>query len=168
MLSPGQILCAVVLLIGVPSALRNPTAAALVGAWAVTKAIYLFTGNGLATDFYVFPDIAVIAIIYAKAIVRAGPKDYPTITAQLRSLATDLTVWDRLIVGLFLLGAWPIYVSTLHPYYQWWALFYIAILQFMLAGAESARSCLRSFRARSASHSRSDGLAFAGRTGGYA
>jgi hypothetical protein len=153
---PHIIMWAVALVVGVPSAWKNPTAGALVLCWVFSEGLFWLTGNNLAVAYYAYPDICAITIIIAKGIVRAGDRDWP-----------DLTVWDKCIIGLFLLGAWPIYVSTLHPYYQWWALFYISIAQFLLAGGESAQAFLRSLRARSAFPPADNGLAFAGRAGGY-
>lgn len=96
----------------------------------------MVTGDSLPLSVYIIADIVVLAVIFTKAIIRAGPKDYPTAGSQLRGLFFDLTVWDRCVAALFLLGAWPVYISTLDPYYQWWALYYITAAQFMFAGME--------------------------------
>lgn len=127
---------AVVGCVGLFAAWRNLTAFALTASWLVGQIYYLRTGNSLALGQYFMADIAVVTVIFAKAIVSAGAKTYPTAWRQFKAFATDLTVCDRFILGLFLLGAWPIYVSTIHPYYQWWLLFYITIAQFLFAGAE--------------------------------
>lgn len=128
---------AVVLAVGLSSAWRNPTAFALVFAWLTAEAVSLATGDSLplATSFKV--DVAVIAVILAKAIVSEGCRSYPSLRAQLKCGWQALTACDRLIIGLYLFGAWPIYVSTLHPYYVWWSLWAITIVQFLLAGTEA-------------------------------
>jgi hypothetical protein len=150
MLSPGQILCAVVLLIGVPSAWRNPTAAALVGAWAVTKAIYLMTGNGLATEFYVFPDIAVIAIIFCKPEYRPSP-DYVSIWHQLKCIVTERSPADRIVMLIYPIE-WMLYVSTLNDYYVWWSLWGLSIVQFLAAGSETLFHIFHRRHAEAANH----------------
>jgi hypothetical protein len=41
------------------------------------------------------------------------------------------------VVGIFLLGAWPLYVLNIDAYDKWWLLYYLAIAQFLFAGAEA-------------------------------
>lgn len=135
---PEIVTWAIVLGVGVPAALRNATAAALVIAWAVAQAFWLLTGDNLPLDLYLVADIGVIAVICGKATVREGCRAYPTISEQLRCMWRALTACDRLIIGLYLFAAWPVYTSGLHPYYQWWALLCITIAQFLLAGIEAA------------------------------
>jgi hypothetical protein len=158
-----------VLFIGLPSALwfKNWTALALSIGWLVPEFNWMLTGNSFPLYIFVCADISVMAVIFAKAIVRAGPKIYPTFWAQLTGFK-DVSVCDWCIVGLFLLGAWPIYVSDLHEYYRFWYLLYISVAQFLLAGVEALQIFLRQSRARSAYCPADNGLAYAGRIGGYA
>lgn len=120
-----------------PPAIRNITALAMVVAWVVAELYTFRTGESLPLSFYFMADLAVIAVIYAKTIKRCGLKTYPSMMEQLRCLVTDLTKWDRGIVAIFLLGAWPLYVLNLHPYYKWQGLLWLAVLQFLLAGGEA-------------------------------
>lgn len=138
---------AVVLAVGIPAAiryrlpwhlsLRNPTAFALTFLWLVAETVALETEDNLplATSFKV--DVTVIMVIYAKTIVRCGAKAYPSLPNLLRCMVTDLTAWDRWIVAIYLLGVWPLYVLDIHPYYKWYALWALTIVQFLLAGGES-------------------------------
>lgn len=152
----------IVAFVGFPAALRNPTAAMLVMAWLAGEFLWLVTGESLALSTYFMTDVAVIALIYAKTIRHVGAKTYPTLRRQLWCLIFDLSVWDRWIVGLFLLGAWPIYILALHPYYKWWLLYAIVILQFLLAGAEAIFSLRHSVSEQAASDPQGNGLALAG------
>ena len=82
---------AVVAFVGFPAAVRNPTALALVCSWLAGEVTWLISGNNLPLSVYIMADIAVMTVIFAKAIVRAGPKLYPTIWLQLKCMFLDLT-----------------------------------------------------------------------------
>lgn len=135
------ILWLTVLLIGVPSAWRNPTAAALVGAWIVTKVIYLVTGNALATEFYVYPDIVVITIIFCKPEYQPCD-DYLSTWHQLKCLLIERTPADRVVLLIFPVE-WAIYISTLPAVPVWWLLWVGSIIQFLAAGWESLSDFIR-------------------------
>lgn len=129
--------------IGLPAMFRNPTAAGLVLSWMLGEVTWMMTGNNLPLSVYFMADVAVITIIYAKMIWRVGPKTYPSAWLHFKCFILDLTVCDRIIVGIFLLGAWPAYVIELDPYYKWWLLYWLTVAQFVLAGAEALSSWLR-------------------------
>jgi len=122
MTAPEIIIWAVVLGVGVPSAWRNPTAAALVIAWVMGQAIYLVTGDNLPVEMYLFPDLFVIAIIASKAR---------------RSNA------DWIVLGLFpvMWIAYPFAASQ--PFYVWWLLWALCLAQFLVVGAETLSRLLR-------------------------
>jgi hypothetical protein len=141
MSTPGLIMWAVVLLIGVPSAWRNPTAAALVGAWVVTKTIYIFTGNPLAVEFFIFPDICVLAIIFCKPEYNPC-EEYLGTLHQLKCIVTERSPADRIVMLIYPVE-WALYVSTLHPFYLWWALWGLSLIQFFAAGSESFLHLIR-------------------------
>lgn len=159
---PAAIVYGIVLFVGLPAALRNSTAAALVLSWICGEISWMLTGNNLPLSTYFMADVAVIALIYAKTIRRVGPKTYPTIARQLYCLVMDLTVYDRWVVAIFILGAWPLYVLNLHAYYKWWALWSLLIAQFLLAGAEAIQSFRHELKARAASEPPGNGLALVG------
>lgn len=145
------VMWAVVLFIGLPASWRNITAAALVVSWALAQGTWLITDDNLPIDFYFMADIAVIAIIYGKAISRFGPKVYESGWHQARCLITDLTIWDRAIVGLFVLCMWPAYVLEFDAYAKWHWLWLATILQFVFAGAETFFSWRRTRLAKAES-----------------
>lgn len=134
------LLSVTVLLVGLPSAWRNPTAAAMVVAYTIVAGLFWWADIRLANDKLFLIDIGVITVIYAKTITRCGAKVYDNWRHQLRCLVTDLTPWDRWIVALFVFGAWPVYVSPLSDYRQWWILWALAIGQFLIAGGEAVQA----------------------------
>lgn len=162
---PSFAMYLVVACVGLPAAFRNPTAAALVISWLAGEIAWMVTGNNLPLSTYFAADIVVVSIIYAKTIRHCGPKEYPSMRGQLRCLVTDLTICDRWIVAIFLLGMWPAYVLSIHPYYKWFWLWGLAISQFLLAGAETAQSYVAHLRSRVPSEPPGNGLAMAGLRG---
>lgn len=134
------VMYAVVAGIGLPAAFRNTTALALIAAWLVPEITYLRTGDNLPLKLYFMADIAVIAAIYAKTTKALGRRVYSSAKSQLRGMVMDLTPCDRAIIAIFLLGAWPLYVSTADPWSKWMALWALAICQFMLAGFEALQT----------------------------
>jgi hypothetical protein len=152
--------------VGLTAMRRNLTAAALVASWLVGEAVWMATGNNLPLSTYFMADIAVITLVYAKTIRRVGARKYPTLWLQLKCLVLDLTAYDRWVVGLFLLGAWPLYVLSIEPYYKWWLLYLIVILQFMIAGAEAVHLLRCDVKQKPVSEE-DNGLALAGAYRGY-
>lgn len=115
----------------------NVTAAALVAAWASAEIYCRAAETSLPLRFYVMADIAVVTVIYAKAIVRCGAKVYRGFWHQAKCMLTDLTPWDRWIVGLYVLCIWPAYVLNIDAYAKWNLLWAATMAQFYLAGVES-------------------------------
>lgn len=118
----------------------------MVIAWLSVELVYQLTGDSLPLKFSFMADVAVMTAIYAKAIHRVGAKTYPTAKDQLRGLVADLTPWDRWIVAIFLLGAWPIYVLTFDSWWKWMLLWGLCIAQFLFAGGEALASFLAARR----------------------
>jgi hypothetical protein len=108
-------LWAIAIAVGFSSAWRNPTALALVLAFAVSQL-------GLPHDYYVFPDVFTIFIIALKVVL---PREAVCSAA------------DRFILFSLPLS-WIIYVSenTIPHFYWWWSLTIIAFAQFLAAGME--------------------------------
>lgn len=163
---PAIVMWLVIACVGVPSAWRNSSALALLLSWLMGETAWLMTGDSLPLSVYFMADVAVIAIIYAKAIRHAGVKTYYDTRRQLAGLVSDLTVFDRWIVAIFLLGAWPLYLLDLDPRSKWFLLWGLTIAQFLLACAEAIQMLRLESRAQPEPCS-GDGLAFAGRIGGY-
>lgn len=139
---PEIIIWAVVFVIGVPSAWRNPTAAALVISWIFGELVYLFTGDNLPINFYLYPDIFVLAVIMAKPEA-CNLRPYINVWHQLKCLLLERSPSDRFVMAIFPV-MWAIYVSGLQPYYTWWLLWSLVILQFLFASAESIEKFWRS------------------------
>lgn len=158
---PAIVMYLTVACIGLPAAFRNPTAAALVIAWAIPEALWMVTSDSLPLKLYFMLDIAVVSLIYAKTIRRVGPKSYASLGKQLKGLILDLSPCDRLIVALFMLGAWPLYILVIDPRTQWFMLWGIVILQFLTAGAEAVSAFRCDMKSRAASN-QGNGLALAG------
>lgn len=165
MTTPHLIMWGVVIAVGITSAWRNPTALALTFSWLAGELTWLVTGNSLPLSTYFMADAAVIAIIYAKTIRRVGTKTYPTLWKQLYCLIVDLTSFDRWVVAIFLLGMWPLYVLNIDPLTKWYALWGLAIIQFLIAGAEAISSLRNDFRERDVADHSGNGLALAGHRG---
>lgn len=130
MTTPAVIMWCVVIAVGMFAAWRNPTALALVISWAFGEYIYLSTGDSLPVALYAYPDIAVIAIIAAKA---------------------ERTLADRVVILIFP-AMWVLYIvsdAALHPYFKWFALWFLAIAQLVAVGLESLLTFRRASNAAS-------------------
>ena len=123
----------VVAVVGLPSAWRNPTAAALVLSYVFAEALYFFTGNGLATQYFTFPDIFCLTVIACKPAYY--PREYQGIWEQIKCGFLGRSPADRFIMCSFPFG-WYLYVCDWNPYYVYWGLYWLAIAQFLAAGAE--------------------------------
>lgn len=161
------ILMYAVVAVGLLAARYNLTAAMLCVSWITGEAIWLATGDNLPLGAYFMADVLVVTAIYAKAIYHCGPKTYPRLAAQLKCMFEELTKWDRGVVAIFLLGMWPLYILNLHPYYKWWGLYALVIIQFLLACAEAALSFLTQRKALPAPKPKGNGFARVAGMRGY-
>jgi hypothetical protein len=115
---PELVFLTVVLAIGLPSAVYNRTAAALVGSWGMQEAIYLMTGGtaewltGFALDY------SVLLVIF---------------TCSCRS------AHDYAVAAIFPI-MWGVHAMVPDPYYQWWALWWLALVQFVPAATGAVRN----------------------------
>lgn len=134
MSTPAIIMWAVVMLIGVPAGWRNPTAAALVLSWIFGEVVAMVTGNNLPVEYYLYPDLFVLAVIMIKP-ERCNLRPCRSILAQLKCILLERSLADRIIMLIFP-AMWVIYTIQ-SPYYKWWALWTLAIIQFLAAGAEA-------------------------------
>lgn len=132
---PEIIIWLVVAAVGIPSAWRNPTAAALVLAWLFGQVYFVIAGRNIPVELYAFPDIFVLAVIFAKR-EWCNQQPYRSTWHQLQCVLFERSPADRAIMLIFL-GMWCVYIAGLHPYYEWMLLWALAIAQFLLAGAES-------------------------------
>lgn len=133
---PELIMFGIVLAVGFPSAWRNLTAAALVGAYLVSQGLWAL---GVVLDYseMFMIDIAVIALIACKTVRACRELEYRSPWHQARCLFTDNSLADRLILASFPLGVWPAYLLNVSDFARWWMLWTIALAQLLAAGAEA-------------------------------
>lgn len=125
----------IALAVGFTSAWRNPTALALLLAFAVSEA-------GLPPAFYAWPDILTLALIFSKPRYRPC-EDYWDLSTweQLKCILTERGPTDRFVM-LSIPMAWYFYAPVL-SYSQYWSLYYIAVAQFLVVGFEGLTFILR-------------------------
>lgn len=137
----------VVLCVGLPAGitlggrLRNLTALALSLSWFAGYGFYLATGEGMSGTFLWLVDVTVIAAIFAKD-EWAICAPYAGLRHQLRATWWERSPWDRAVLAIFPV-AWIFYVLPISPFAEYWALYYLALAQFALAGWESLHPWLR-------------------------
>src|SRR5687767_9264066 len=108
------LLWTIVAVVGVPSAWRNPTAAALVLAKIAGWAWHRVTGDNLPFDFYVCADVFVLAVIFAK-VEAYDLRPYRGTWHQLKCILLERSVPDRIVMLIFPL-MWALYVAPIDPY----------------------------------------------------
>src|SRR5687767_2352409 len=115
MTAPEIIFACVVVLVGLPSAWRNVTAAALVASWAAGQAVWLFSGDSLPLRFYMMADLAVLAVIFCKPTPYSP---YRGFGHQLCLMWLERSLWDRVVITIFGL-MWLTYSLPISDYYRW-------------------------------------------------
>lgn len=145
MSTPQIILWIVAFVVGFPAAFRNPTAFALVLCFLFSEGLCAYTGNGLATEYFLLPDFFVIAVIFAKTEA-CNLKPYINTWHKLKCIVLERSIPDRIVMLTFA-AMWWVYAEP-HGHFQWMALFYLALVQFAAAGWEGLskiyRSCVTS------------------------
>lgn len=139
---PHFIIYAVVIGVGLPATLRNPTAGALVVNWTVGEFAWMITANDLPLKVYFMADVAVITVICIKAIRREDCRIYPTLREQMICLGRALTIWDRWIAASYIFVVWPVYILEMDARTKWFLLWSLVIAQFLLAAGEAIYSML--------------------------
>lgn len=137
MTTPEIITFIVITFIGLPAAMRNATAFALVLMWAAGQIVWMISGNSLPLKFYVMADMFVLSVILGKMIVRCRDKMYEGGWHRLRCIVMDLTLCDRAIAVIFIAAVWPVYVLDMSDITKYWALYLLTLAQFLLAGIEA-------------------------------
>lgn len=151
------IYAAAVVLIGLPAALRNWTAAALVLAYVFMQGSYYGLGLVYPPIVSFLTDLTVIAMIYVKPPAR-DLWPYENRRQQLAALWLERSFWDRLIITLFPVG-WIFYAFATAP---WWALYWISLAQLIPAGMEAFEThSTRTAKRASAPDPPSSGFLFA-------
>jgi hypothetical protein len=116
--------------------------------WTLGQAAWLLTGDNLPLKIYFAADVAVVAVICAKAARKEGSRTYSDLADQLTSFSRSLTVWDRWIAASYIFAVWPLYVLEIDARTKWFLLWGILIAQFILAAGEAAQSMLGATKKR--------------------
>jgi hypothetical protein len=132
--TPSLVVWLVVLLIGLPSMLKNWTAVALVFSWLTGVAWSQVTGEGLPLQGDILRDCAVLIVIFTK--VHNGCDPSPGPWGWLRDCWPHTSRWDKVVV-ILLLPMWATYAFALNPWAAYWILWTAGLLQFFAAGAEA-------------------------------
>jgi hypothetical protein len=121
----------VVAVAGLFASWLNPTAAALVISWLAGTVVYWITGNNLPIEFYLYPDIFVIAVIFAK---REGCnlRPYRSTWHQLACVLLERSPMDRVVMLVFPV-MWVIYGLSIPVYNKWYCLWALVLVQFAAA-----------------------------------
>ncbi len=127
------IYAAVIVLVGLPAALKNWTAAALVLSYAFMQGSFYGLGIVYPVSVSVLADMTVIALILCKAPVRdlwpfSGWKAWAAAFFWL-----ERSFWDRIVLALFPVG-WCFYAFAAQP---WWPLYWCSLAQLLAASYEA-------------------------------
>lgn len=131
---PEVIFLVAVILVGIPAARFNLTAVGLVASYGISQLYYWATGDGLTIPALLLADYTVIVLITAKPDAVDCP--YTGIVAQICALWGERSREDKLILLIFPL-VWLLYAIDISAFYQWWALWWLALLQLLIAAHES-------------------------------
>lgn len=127
------IFLAAVACIGIPSAWFNLTSVGLVLSYIVSQLVWRVTGEGLSVPSMLLCDYFVIVLAIAKPDARVC--EYTGLFAQLRALWGERTSADKIILSLFPF-VWFCYAVDFDAFYRWWALWWMALVQLLVAGWE--------------------------------
>lgn len=141
MTTPEIVILAVVVYVGLGTSLLNPTSAALTLAWIAGQIYYWWTGDSVPTEFYLYPDIFVLAVIMAKR-EDCNLSPYRSEWHRLACLLLERSPADRIVMMIFPV-MWVIYVLPIHDYYKFWSLYYLVLAQFFAAGHEGIARYVR-------------------------
>ena len=133
MSTPETIALVVVACIGIPSAWFNFTSVGLVTSYIITQLVWRATGETMAVPSMLLSDYLVIVLTVAKPDAREC--EYTGLVLQLYALWGERTNADKIIISMFPL-AWFCYAVDFDAFYRWWALWWLALLQLLVAGWE--------------------------------
>jgi hypothetical protein len=137
---PAAVMDAVVVLVAFPAAFRNRTALALVLSWLVQYLALLLSGEFLPPMGGVILDYFVLITILTKPEVR-DCSPYPTLAHQFWALVCERSWNDSAVAVIFPL-MWLSHL-LLDDYHSWWARWWLALAQFLVAGVEAIGPLLR-------------------------
>jgi hypothetical protein len=129
------LLAAAALLICLPTAFRNATAAALFLCWLLGIVLEYGFAYYLSKPEMFYCDLFVIAVIMAKPEV-CDMRPYSGFWHQVKCTMLERNKWDRRVIALFAL-AWIVYTLPLSDAMFWWSLFAVTILQYLCVATEA-------------------------------
>jgi hypothetical protein len=139
----------------------NSTSAALAFAYLAAQVAWWSGGRVIDVGELFLIDMFTITLIMCKAIVRCPDQDFRTGWEHLRCFVSAPTRWDWIVLAIFPL-VWGAYVANVSEYARWWALYGLAMAQFLAAGGEALIEWREAKRAASRGREPpSSGLAFA-------
>lgn len=103
-------------------------------------------------------DIAVIGLVFCKAIARCPEAEGDSFREHLRCFVTAPTICDRAVLAIFPLLMWPGYVLGISEYHRWWLLAWAGLAQFLIAGHEAVSDWLSAKRSSDEQDAPSSGL----------
>lgn len=114
----------------------NATQLALAFNYFASQGWWLIAGDvDIGVMFMI--DVTSVAFIFCKATARCQHDVFLNGRHQLRCMVESLTTFDRVVLGLFALAAWPSYVFILSAFWLFWICWWVMMLQFLAAGSEA-------------------------------
>lgn len=113
----------------------NPTAWGLGLSYLVCRGAWWLFGLSLSSGLCLLLDLTVIALIYAKQPAY-DLYPYKTRGDQAKAFWLELSLWDRIVLGLFPF-VWVGYFAPLSEYHAWWWGYWTSMAQLAAAGIES-------------------------------
>lgn len=123
----------VVACVGIPSAWFNLTSVGLVVSYIVSQLVWRVTGESLSIPSMLLCDYLVIVLMLAKPDARECT--YTGLFSQMCALWGERTNADKVILSIFP-AVWFCYAVEFSAFYRWWALWWMAMLQLLVAGWE--------------------------------
>lgn len=145
------IFLAAIVCIGIPSAGYNLTSAGLVISYIVSQVVWRVTGEALSVPSMLLCDYLVIVLAVAKPDARECP--YTNLMAQLCAVWGERTTADKIVLSMFPF-AWFCYAIEFDTFYRWWALWWLAMFQLLVAGWEGYTTWHQGLRTKD--HTRPD------------
>lgn len=133
MVTSEIIFLAAIACIGIPAAWFNLTAAGMVISYIVSQLVWRVTGDPISVPSMLLCDYLVIVLAIAKP--DAHKCYYTSLASQMYALWGERTNADKIILSIFPL-AWFCYAVEFNAFYRWWALWWMAMLQLLVAGWE--------------------------------
>lgn len=115
----------------------NGTCWALALSYFVVQAWWLLnSGAPLYPGDLFMVDLVTVLLVYCKTIARDKECEFETGWDHLKCFLMAPTPRDRIVLAIFPL-MWAAYVLRIDETTRWWALYWLSMLQFLIAGSEA-------------------------------